>query len=80
MPFEAYRTARAKAAGKSEPALFGDVSSGPVPAGPLLLIVIGVLLLLERFFEFSMSRIVNILWPLLLIGLGAYMLRKRAQG
>jgi hypothetical protein len=78
MPFEAYRTAKAKAEGRVAPSLFGE-RAGRLPAGPILLIALGVLLLLDEMNLLSLDQITRFFWPLLLIGLGAYLIRKRAQ-
>jgi hypothetical protein len=79
MPFEAYRTAKAKLEGRTEPSLFSE-QGGKAPVGPALLIVLGVLLLLDEMGLEIMSWMVRFFWPALLIGLGIYFIRKRVQG
>ena len=88
MPFEAYQTAKAKAAaagGASGPGAAGAQGSSPVtPAqremlGPILLIGIGSLALLNELNIIDIDRILDF-WPLGLIALGVWMLMKRQEG
>ena len=76
--FEAMRTAQAK--------LAGTVASDPLeswskerPIGPIILIGLGALLLLNNFHIFDFIRLGR-LWPLILIGVGLYMFRNRLSG
>jgi len=76
--FEAMRTAQAK--------LAGTVASDPLeswskerPIGPIILIGLGALLLLNNFHIFDVIRLGR-LWPLILIGVGLYMFRNRLSG
>jgi len=76
--FEAMRTAQAK--------LAGTVPSDPLeswskerPIGPIILIGLGALLLLNNFRFFEFIRLGRF-WPLLLIGVGVYMFRNRLSG
>jgi Domain of unknown function (DUF5668)/B-box zinc finger len=76
--FEAMRTAQAK--------LAGTVPSDPLeswskerPIGPIILIGLGALLLLNNFHIFDFIRLGR-LWPLILIGVGLYMFRNRLSG
>ena len=46
------------------------------PVAPILLIVLGVIFLLNNLDFFEVERIIRY-WPVLLIGLGAYMLYVR---
>jgi Domain of unknown function (DUF5668) len=76
--FEAMRTAQAKVA--------GTVPSDPLeswskerPIGPIILIGLGALLLLNNFHIFDFIRLGR-LWPLILIGVGLYMFRNRLSG
>jgi len=76
--FEAMRTAQAK--------LAGTVPSDPLeswskerPIGPIILIGLGALLLLNNFRFFDFIRLGRF-WPLILIGVGVYMFRNRFSG
>jgi hypothetical protein len=76
MPVEAYQTAKAKAArgeGQSDTALRGREM-----LGPLLLIIIGSLALLDELNLVDIDRILDF-WPLGLIALGLWMLVKRQE-
>jgi TM2 domain-containing membrane protein YozV len=85
MPFEAYHTAKKQQMGIavdewSSLLPRGSVrGSGSVPVGPVVLIAIGVLFLLDNL---GLLPLVDILryWPLLLIGLGVYLLYARLNG
>jgi cell wall-active antibiotic response 4TMS protein YvqF len=89
MPFDAYQTAKARAAGKAAGASAVS-SSGPSPSagaqpfarretiGPILLISIGTLVLLDHLDIVNMDRILDF-WPLGLIALGVWMLVKRQE-
>jgi hypothetical protein len=76
MPVEAYQTAKAKAAR-------GDVSSETArrqreTLGPVLLIMIGSLALLDELNLIDIDRVLDF-WPLGLIALGVWMLMKRRE-
>jgi len=78
MAFDAHRTARAK--------LIGDATADPIeswskerPVGPIILIGLGLLFLLNNFSWFPMWR-VGRLWPLILIGVGVLLFRNRLSG
>ncbi len=79
MAFEAYHTAKRRLYGHSVDEFSGLVpmrrKSG-FPAGPILLMAIGVLFLLNTMDLIRMSQVVRY-WPLLLIALGAYLLYER---
>ena len=82
MPIEAYQTAKRRASGLA-PASSGWEMPGTkggkaTPIGPLVLIVVGVLFLLNNFlpYHFHLLRF----WPLALIACGAWMLWKRTAG
>lgn len=83
MPFEAYHTARKRQLGVpvEEWSSFASPRSytGHAPIGPILLIVIGVLFLLDslHLLEF---REIGRFWPVLLIIWGAFMLYSRLNG
>jgi hypothetical protein len=75
MAFDAMRTAKAKA--------LGEVSVDPLetwskdrPIGPIILIGLGVLFLLNNFSWFPFYKIERF-WPLILIGVGVMMFRNR---
>lgn len=75
MAFDAMRTAKAKQ--------FGDAAVDPLetwskdrPIGPIILIGLGVLFLLNNFSWFPFYRIERF-WPLILIGVGVLMFRNR---
>jgi hypothetical protein len=78
MAFDAHRTARAK--------LAGETSLDPIeswsknrPVGPMILIALGALFLLNNFSWFPFYRIGR-LWPLILIGVGVLLFRNRLTG
>lgn len=79
MPIEAYRTAKARLEGRKPVSLFGESLSGQ-PIGAYVLIGLGVLFLLDRgglpVFEF-LGRFIG---PILLIGLGVYLLKRQTSG
>lgn len=82
MPIEAYQTAKRRASGLA-PAPSGWEMPGTkggkaTPIGPLVLIVVGVLILLNNFlpYHFHVLRY----WPVALIACGAWMLWKRTGG
>ncbi|MBM3793726.1 MAG: hypothetical protein FJW31_06590 [Acidobacteria bacterium] len=82
MPFEAYHTAQRRQRGEpvdefsSILPLQGKVSGFPV--GPLVMIGVGLLFLLNNLGLLRISQVVR-LWPVALIALGAIMLRDRRQ-
>jgi TM2 domain-containing membrane protein YozV len=75
MPIDALRTAQAKRAGLplSDPL---DNFSKQKPIGPIILIGVGILLLLNNFEWFQWYRISRF-WPVVLIGVGILMFRNR---
>ena len=77
MAFDAMRTAEAKNAG-DKPADPLEVWSKQWPVGPIILIGLGALFLLHNFRFFNFFHIgMDRLWPLVLIGVGILMFRKR---
>ena len=82
MAFEAYHTAKRRALGihveEFSSLVRMDASSGRIPLGPVLLIVLGGFFLLANF---DLIRIQDVLrfWPLGLIGFGLYMLAGRIK-
>jgi hypothetical protein len=79
MPIEAYRTAKAKAAGTTAPSLFGEHQT-QLPVGPIVLILLGVFLLMDKFGILNLDKVTDFFWPVILILLGAHLLRKRLSG
>jgi hypothetical protein len=83
MPFEAYHTARRRQLGQFVDEFSSILplrtSAGGFPAGPVLLIALGVLFLLHNLDLLRIERLLRY-WPVLLIGLGAYMLYCRLAG
>ncbi len=83
MPFEAYHTAKKRQMGIHVDEWSSLVSqsryTGRAPVGPVILIVIGILFLLDtlRVIEF---RQIGRFWPVILIVVGAYMLYNRVTG
>jgi hypothetical protein len=73
--FEAMRTAQAKNAGEVHTDPLETWTSGK-PVGPMILIGLGALLLLNNFHVLEFFRIGR-LWPLILIGAGLYMFRDK---
>jgi hypothetical protein len=75
MAFDAMRTAKARAAGQpyTDPL---ESWSKERPVGPLILVGLGALFLLNNFSWFSFYR-VRTLWPIILIAAGALMFRNR---
>ncbi len=76
MAFDAMRTAKARS--------LGETSADPLesltrnrPVGPIILIGLGMLFLLNNFEWFSFHRVGRLLWPVILIGVGVMLLRNR---
>ena len=80
MPVEAYRTAKARETGEAPPPdlLPSFTKDGRVPAGPIILIGLGVVLLFANFGLFHWAWFRH-LWPLGLIALGGWLLFGRAR-
>ncbi|MBI3698733.1 MAG: hypothetical protein HY238_28325 [Acidobacteria bacterium] len=80
MAFEAYHTAKRRAAGEPVDEFSGlfpsSRQSGMVPMGPLVLIALGVVFLLHTLGYWSMDRILRF-WPVLMIAAGVYLLYAR---
>ena len=76
--FEAMRTAQAKNAGEVPSDPLESWSAGR-PVGPIILIGLGALLLLNNFNIFQFIHLGR-LWPLILIGAGLYMFRNKLGG
>ena len=79
MAIDAMRSAKARATGQplADPL---ENWSGHKPLGPIILIGIGALFLLNNFGFFEFFRVRQIFVPLLLIGIGFFMLKNRVSG
>jgi hypothetical protein len=83
MPFEAYHTAKKRQMGvrvdEWSSLLSQSRYTGRAPVGPVVLILIGVVFLLDslHLIEF---REIGRFWPVILIVVGAYMLYSRVSG
>jgi len=77
MAFDAMRVAKARSLGETPPDPLESWSKNR-PVGPIILIVLGVLFLLNNFNWFPFWRIGR-LWPLVLIGVGVLMFRNRLE-
>ena len=76
MAFDAMRVAKARNLG--EPTVDPLESwSKNRPVGPIILIALGALFLLNNFNWFPFYRVTRLAWPLILIGVGVLMFRKR---
>jgi len=78
MAFEAMRTAKAKNLGETPQDPLEDWSKNR-PIGPIILIALGLLFLLNNFHVFDFIQIGQF-WPLVLIAVGILMFRKRLGG
>jgi hypothetical protein len=81
MAFEAYHTARKRELGQPVDefsSILPQRSQGALPVGPVVLIGMGVIFLLNNLGVLRLSMIFKF-WPLSLIGLGVYMLYQRTQ-
>jgi hypothetical protein len=79
MAIDAMRTVKARNS--------GEVIHDPLeswsksrPVGPMILIAVGALFLLNNFGFFDFFRVRQVFWPLILIGVGFLMLRNRVSG
>ncbi|MBV9404527.1 MAG: hypothetical protein JO211_04230, partial [Acidobacteriaceae bacterium] len=90
MPFEAYQTARRRQMGIAPPMwghvaeewsgmMAGSPSGSRAPIGPILLIGIGILFLLDTL-HLIQFREIGRFWPVALIIAGGWMLYSRLQG
>jgi hypothetical protein len=77
MSLDAYRVARARRAGEVEPA--ADAATSNRPVGAFVLIGLGVLALLGNF-GLIRGEWIERGWPLILIGIGAWLLVRRTRG
>jgi hypothetical protein len=76
MAIDAMRVAKAKNLGEN-PSDALDSWTRNRPVGPILLIGLGILFLLNNFDWFSFHRVERFLWPLILIGVGLMLFRNR---
>jgi hypothetical protein len=76
MAFDAMRTAQAKNSGEAAADPLESWTKNR-PVGPIILIGLGVLFLLNNFDWFSFHRISRFFWPAVLIGVGILMFRNR---
>jgi Domain of unknown function (DUF5668) len=83
MAFEAHHTAAKRRSGEKVDELSSLMNipgnAGGVPVGPVVLIGLGVLMLLDTLDLISFERLSRY-WPILLIAGGAYMLYVRVEG
>jgi len=79
MAIDAMRVARARATGEQLSDPFETWTKNR-PIGPIILIGLGALFLLNNFGVFDFFRVRQIFWPVLLIGVGFLMLRNRVSG
>ncbi len=77
MAIDAHRTAKAKALGQPPPSSV-EAWGKDKPVGPLLLIGLGVIFLLNQFHFFSFHIFFRF-WPVFLIGAGVLMLLNRMK-
>jgi hypothetical protein len=77
MAIDAMRVAKAKNLGVDAPPDALESWSKNRPIGPMLLIAIGILFLLNNFDWFSFHRVERFLWPVILIGVGVLLFRNR---
>jgi hypothetical protein len=76
MAFDAMRTAKARSLGETTTDPLESLTRNR-PVGPIILIALGVLFLLNNFDWFSFHRVGRLLWPLILIGVGVMLFRNR---
>lgn len=83
MAFEAYHTARRRLTGEvvDEFSSIVPLRHGQgFPVGPVLLMAVGVIFLLNNLEVVRIGQLFRYYWPVLLIALGAYMLYGRLAG
>jgi hypothetical protein len=78
MVFDSVRTAKARMTGQGSPDPLESWSKNR-PVGPIILIVLGAIFLLNNFNWFPFYRLVRF-WPLILIIAGGLMFRNRLSG
>jgi hypothetical protein len=77
MPVDAYRTAKAKDLGEPAPPDLIE-GEGRKPVGAIILITLGIFFLLQNFGLLEWDWFDKV-WPLALIGLGAWLLKDRLK-
>ena len=76
MAFDAMRVAKARGLGEAPNDPLESMTRNR-PVGPIILIGLGLLFLLNNFDWFSFHRVGRLLWPLILIGAGIMLFRSR---
>lgn len=79
MAIDAMRSAKARVTGEPLSDPF-EGWSGQRAVGPVILIALGALFLMNNFGLFDFFRVRQLLLPLLLIGVGLFMLKNRVSG
>jgi len=79
MAIDAMRVAKARSTGEAPQDPFESWTKQR-PIGPMILIGLGALFLLNNFGVFDSFRVRQIFWPVVLIGVGFLMLRNRMSG
>jgi len=79
MAIDTVRVTKARSTGQQLPDPFEGWSKNR-PIGPMILIGIGAIVLLNNFGFFENFRVRQLFWPLVLIAVGALMLRNRVGG
>jgi hypothetical protein len=83
MPFEAYHTAKRRLLGQPVEEFSSLIAQNKfatrTPVGPILLIMVGVLFLLDTLHLVEFRDVARF-WPVLLIAAGAFMLYNRVAG
>jgi hypothetical protein len=77
MAVDAYRTAKAKKLGQAPPMPLGEFTKDK-PIGPLILIGLGVLFLLQKMGVLPLRHLFQF-WPVFLIAVGVLLLWKRTR-
>ncbi|MFQ5694516.1 MAG: LiaI-LiaF-like domain-containing protein, partial [Terriglobia bacterium] len=80
MVIDSFRTAKLRAAGQAPAGDWGLGAGTAAPIGPVILIVLGVLFLFNQLDLFNPFYLLHRFWPLILIGVGAWLLWKRTAG
>lgn len=78
MSIDAYRSAKARLAGTAPPDALAGISGGK-PVWPFVLIGLGFLFLLQNFGWLNLDRVIDVWWPMLLIGAGGLLAWRRME-